>query len=264
VDNDLKLAINASLKAGEIIMQYYCDDYEIKEKGYHNPVTTADNEADTYLKSTLMSARPQYGWLSEETVDSKNRLNKEKVWIVDPLDGTKEFIDKSEEFTINVALVKDGEPIFGAIYIPTKNSFFVGGIDFNAFSEKKGEKKALKTSFSQENCRISVSKSHQTAKEEEFVELFKDKFKKVELFPAGSSLKLCLIASGDCHIYPRFGDVGQWDIAAGHAILKASGGNILDLTMNAIKYNSDRNMKINGFYALSNVAFFSQILQQNQ
>mgnify|MGYP003305663974 CR=1 FL=1 len=177
------------------------------------------------------------------------------------LEETKEFIDKSEEFTINIALVKDGEPIFGAIYIPTKSSFFVGGIDFNAFNEEKGEKKALKTSFSQENCRISVSKSHQTAKEEEFVELFKDKFKKVELFPAGSSLKLCLIASGDCHIYPRFGDVGQWDIAAGHAILKASGGNILDLTMNAIKYNSDRNMKINGFYALSNEAFFSQILQ---
>ena len=151
--------------------------------------------------------------------------------------------------------MRDGEPIFGAIYIPTKSSFFVGGIDFNAFSEKKGEKKALKTSFSQENCRISVSKSHQTYKEEEFIEFFKNKYKKVELFPAGSSLKLCLIASGDCHIYPRFGDVGQWDIAAGHAILKASGGNILDLTMNAIEYNSDRNMKINGFYALSNVAF---------
>ena len=92
MDSDLKLAINASVKAGEIIMKYYRNDYEIKEKGYHNPVTTADNEADSYLKSTLTSAKPQYGWLSEETVDSMTRLDKEKVWIVDPLDGTKEFI----------------------------------------------------------------------------------------------------------------------------------------------------------------------------
>ena len=82
--------------------------------------------------------------------------------------------------------MKDGEPIFGAIYIPTKSSFFVGGKDFNAFSERKGEKKALKTSFSQENCRISVSKSHQTKKEEEFVELFKNIFKKVNTFTSPS------------------------------------------------------------------------------
>ena len=170
----------------------------------------------------MLSSISNYPIISEE--GNLNYTNEPKYWLVDPLDGTKEFIDKSEEFTINVALVKDGEPIFGAIYIPTKSSFFVGGMDFNAFNEEKGEKKALKTSFSQENCRISVSKSHQTKKEEEFVELFKNIFKKVELFPAGSSLKLCLIASGDCHIYPRFGDVGQWDIAAGHAILKASGG----------------------------------------
>ena len=124
MDNDLKLAINASLKAGEIIMQYYCDDYEIKEKGYHNPVTTADNEADSYLKSTLMSARPQYGWLSEETVDSKERLHKERVWIVDPLDGTKEFIEGVPQFVVSLALVEKGIPIIGVLHNPvTKETF---------------------------------------------------------------------------------------------------------------------------------------------
>jgi len=124
VDSDLKLAINASFKAGEIIMQYYCDDYEIKEKGYHNPVTTADNEADSYLKSTLMSARPQYGWLSEETVDSKRRLSKEKVWIVDPLDGTKEFIEGVPQFVVSIALVEKGTPIIGVLHNPvTKETF---------------------------------------------------------------------------------------------------------------------------------------------
>ena len=124
MDSDLKLAINASFKAGEIIMQYYCDDYEIKEKGYHNPVTTADNEADSYLKSTLMSARPQYGWLSEETVDSKSRLSKEKVWIVDPLDGTKEFIEGVPQFVVSIALVEKGTPIIGVLHNPdTKETF---------------------------------------------------------------------------------------------------------------------------------------------
>jgi len=250
--------------ASKIINEIYGnqEDIDFKKKYDESPLTLADLRSNDFIINSLNNLYPDIPIISEEGKEKKIKEN--LFWLIDPLDGTKEFIDKSEEFTINIALVKDGEPIFGAIYIPTKSSFFVGGMDFNAFNEEKGEKKALKTSFSQENCRISVSKSHQTKKEEEFVELFKNIFKKVELFPAGSSLKLCLIASGDCHIYPRFGDVGQWDIAAGHAILKASGGNILDLTMNAIKYNSDRNMKINGFYALSNVAFFSQILQQNQ
>ena len=135
------------------------------------------------------------------------------------------------------------------------------GEDFQAFSEENGNKRNLQTCFSKEKCRITISKKHQTAKEQRFTRYLKKKFKKIELFPAGSSLKICLVASGDCHIYPRFGDVGQWDIAAGHAILKASGGNIVDLDMNEIEYNSDKTFKINGFYALSNQAFFSHIIQ---
>ena len=247
--------------ASKLVTEIYDnqEDINFKKKYDESPLTLADLRSNDFIINSLNNLYPDIPIISEE--GKEKQIKENLFWLIDPLDGTKEFIDKSEEFTINIALVKNGEPIFGAIYIPTKNSFFVGGKDFKAFSERKDEKKPLKTSFSKENCRISVSKSHQTTKEQEFIKLFKDKFKKVELFPAGSSLKLCLIASGDCHIYPRFGDVGQWDIAAGHAILKASGGNILDLTMNTIKYNSDKNMKINGFYALSNEAFFSQILQ---
>ena len=125
MNSDLKLAISASLNAGEIIMKYYRDDYEIKDKGYHNPVTTADNEADSFLKLELTNARPDYGWLSEETVDSEDRLEKERVWIVDPLDGTKEFIEGVPQFVVSVALVENGVPIIGVLHNPvTKETFY--------------------------------------------------------------------------------------------------------------------------------------------
>ena len=108
---ELKSAIDAAKEAGSIIMNYYKSKYEIRDKSYHNPVTTADHAADTYLKNTLTKAYPKYGWLSEETVDSKDRLDKKYVWVVDPLDGTKEFIEGVPHFVVSIALVEDGEPV---------------------------------------------------------------------------------------------------------------------------------------------------------
>ena len=164
--------------ASKIINEIYGnqEDIDFKKKYDETPLTLADLRSNDFIISSLNNLYPDIPIISEE--GKEKQIKENLFWLIDPLDGTKEFIDKSEEFTINIALVKDGEPIFGAIYIPTKSSFFVGGMDFNAFNEEKGEKKALKTSFSQENCRISVSKSHQTKKEEEFVELFKNIFKK--------------------------------------------------------------------------------------
>ena len=124
MNSDYKLAIEASIEAGKIIMKYYLNEYEIKEKSYQNPVTTADREADFYLKSVLTKARPNYGWLSEETVDTSNRLDKEMVWIVDPLDGTKEFIEGIPHFVVSVALVKNGEPIIGVLHNPVTKDIF--------------------------------------------------------------------------------------------------------------------------------------------
>ncbi|HCI16056.1 MAG TPA: 3'(2'),5'-bisphosphate nucleotidase CysQ, partial [Candidatus Marinimicrobia bacterium] len=116
--SELNIAKDAAFEAGSIIMSYYNTDYEIKDKGYHNPVTTADHAADTLLKKTLMAARPDYGWLSEETVDSPARLSKERVWVVDPLDGTKEFIEGVPNFVVSVALVENGYPVVGVLYNP--------------------------------------------------------------------------------------------------------------------------------------------------
>jgi myo-inositol-1(or 4)-monophosphatase len=130
MNSDLSIAKTAAIEAGGIILNYYKADYEIKDKGYHNPVTTADNAADTRLKEILMVARPNYGWLSEETVDSPERLTKDRVWIVDPLDGTKEFIEGVPHFVVSVALVENGNPIVGVLYNP---------ITAETFTAAKGE-----------------------------------------------------------------------------------------------------------------------------
>ena len=141
---DLKLALDASKEAGKIIMQYYRADYEIKEKGYHNPVTTADNEADSFLKSTLTDAMPEYGWLSEETVDSKDRLDKDRVWIVDPLDGTKEFINKTDEFTVNIALINNKKAVFGIVAAPVSGRTWIGSVfDNNSYELKRAARDVL-------------------------------------------------------------------------------------------------------------------------
>ena len=133
IEDDLEIALKASKKAGDIIMKYYKHDYEINEKGYHNPVTTADKEADSFLKNTLLDARPDYGWLSEETIDSTSRLSKERVWIVDPLDGTKEFIEGVSQFVVSVGLVQNGKPIVGVLHNPATNETFYGGSGYGTF-----------------------------------------------------------------------------------------------------------------------------------
>ena len=115
---DLNIAKEAALEAGKLILSYYKSDYEIKEKGYHNPVTTADHAADKKIKEILTNYNSSYGWLSEETVDSPDRLSKQKVWVVDPLDGTKEFIEGVPNFVVSVALVNNGKPIVGVLYNP--------------------------------------------------------------------------------------------------------------------------------------------------
>ncbi len=133
MNKELKSAIDAAKKAGAIIMNYYKSEYEIRNKSYHNPVTTADHAADTYLKNTLTNAYPKYGWLSEETVDTDERLSHSRTWVVDPLDGTKEFIEGVPHFVVSVALVEDGQPVIGVLYNPASDELFTGAKNEGAF-----------------------------------------------------------------------------------------------------------------------------------
>ena len=248
MDNDLKLAINASLKAGEIIMQYYCDDYEIKEKGYHNPVTTADNEADTYLKSTLMSARPQYGWLSEETVDSKERLHKERVWIVDPLDGTKEFIEGVPQFVVSFALVEKGIPIIGVLHNPVTNETFHAAKGEGAYLDKDQYRCSIKDSTTDMVILNSRSETRRG-----LWEPFKENFK--ELKPIGSvAYKMGLTAIGKADIFATLRPKNEWDICAGTCLINEAGGKVINLNGKDITFNNQKTLIEPGLIAGYNLS----------
>ena len=248
MDNDLKLAINASLKAGEIIMQYYCDDYEIKEKGYHNPVTTADNEADTYLKSTLMSARPQYGWLSEETVDSKNRLNKEKVWIVDPLDGTKEFIEGVPQFVVSIALVEKGIPIIGVLHNPVTKETFHAAKGGGAYLDQGQYRCSIKDS-----TRDMVILNSRSETRRGLWEPYKKHFK--ELRPIGSvAYKMGLTAIGKADIFATLRPKNEWDICAGTCLINEAEGKVINLNGKDITFNNQKTLIEPGLIAGYNLS----------
>ena len=248
MDNDLKLAINASLKAGEIIMQYYCDDYEIKEKGYHNPVTTADKEADSYLKSTLMSARPQYGWLSEETVDSKNRLNKEKVWIVDPLDGTKEFIEGVPQFVVSIALVEKGIPIIGVLHNPVTKETFHAAKGGGTYLDQGQYRCSIKDS-----TRDMVILNSRSETRRGLWEPYKKHFK--ELRPIGSvAYKMGLTAIGKADIFATLRPKNEWDICAGTCLINEAGGKVINLNGKEITFNNQKTLIEPGLIAGYNLS----------
>ena len=248
MDNDLKLAINASLKAGEIIMQYYCDDYEIMEKEYHNPVTTADNEADSYLKSTLMSARPQYGWLSEETIDSKDRLHKENVWIVDPLDGTREFIEGVPQFVVSIALVEKGIPIIGVLHNPVTKETFHAAKGEGAYLDEDQYRCSIKDFTTDMVILNSRSETRRG-----LWEPYKKHFK--ELRPIGSvAYKMGLTAIGKADIFATLRPKNEWDICAGTCLINEAGGKVINLNGEEITFNNQKTLIEPGLIAGYNLS----------
>ena len=236
MNSNYKLAIEASIEAGKIIMKYYLNEYEIKEKSYQNPVTTADREADFYLKSVLTKARPNYGWLSEETADTSNRLDKEMVWIVDPLDGTKEFIEGIPHFVVSVALVKNGEPIIGVLHNPVTKDIFHAIKGNGTFLNDKVHNCTIKDSTLDMvilNSRSETSKG--------LWEPYKLQFK--ELKPIGSvAYKMGLTAVGDADIFATLRPKNEWDICAGTCLINESGGKVIDLNGESLTFNNKKTL----------------------
>ena len=246
--SDLNLAINASVKAGEIIMKYYRNDYEIKEKGYHNPVTTADNEADSFLKSELTNARPNYGWLSEETVDSYDRLGKERVWIVDPLDGTKEFIEGVPQFVVSVALVENGVPIVGVLHNPvTKETFHASQGNGTYFDD------AIHSCSVKDSTTDMVILNSRSETRRGLWEPYKKHFK--ELKPIGSvAYKMGLTAMGRADIFATLRPKNEWDICAGTCLINEAGGKVINLNGEKITFNNRKTLIEPGLIAGYNLS----------
>ena len=230
-----------ALTSGEVIMDIYnSSEFEVLLKSDDSPVTIADKKADEVISQGLKKFFPEVPIVSEEQAKSHD-LSASVFFIVDPLDGTKEFIKRRGDFTVNIALVANGEPIRGIVYAPARQRLFYTDENGEAVEEmayfnvsKMGLVKKIKTAFSNNRAlKVVASKSHRDKKTDEYISKYRCK----ELVSAGSSLKFCLIASGEADLYPRFGPTMEWDTAAGHAVLSAAGGRVLQAEDNQpLKY----------------------------
>jgi len=246
MNKELKSAIDAAKEAGSIIMKYYKSKYEICDKSYHNPVTTADHAADTYLKNNLTKAYPEYGWLSEETVDTKSRLDKSRTWIVDPLDGTKEFIEGVDHFVVSVALVEDGQPIVGVLYNPASDELFSAVKGDGAFLDGERLSCSTKTDFKKMIILNSRSETRNG-----LWEPYASDFQ--EQRPIGSvAYKLGLTSAAKADIFASLRPKNEWDICAGHCILREAGGEMVNMEGKPITYNNKKTLITPGLIA-SNV-----------
>ena len=258
-NNKLLLDIcNVSIKAGKEILNFYNNEIEVTHKEDLSPLTKADLASNKIILESLTKLNSNIPILSEESlVDWSIRKNWKKYWLVDPLDGTKEFIKKNGEFTVNIALIEDNNPILGVIYVPAKSLLYLAKKNKGSFKTNtkdklenlKGIQKILVSSQTN-RARVIGSRSHSNATFDNWV---KQKFPNADIVQAGSSLKFCLIAEGEADIYPRFGPTSEWDIAAGHMIVNEAGGKIRTFQNDSIKYNTKENIINPEFYAIGNI-----------
>ncbi|MFP4645131.1 MAG: 3'(2'),5'-bisphosphate nucleotidase CysQ [Candidatus Woesearchaeota archaeon] len=259
-ETELAISYDAVISASKLIRELY-DSFSEKDVAYKDddsPLTRADTEANRLIISELAETFPKDGILSEEHDDDKSRLEKGRVWVVDPLDGTKEFIKKNGEFTVNVALVVDGQPVIGVIGIPAKHQVYYAVAGEGAFFiDSTGVKAPIKISSESDVSKMTLAKSRSHAS---------DKLQDIaaelgieNVIASGSSVKGCLVASGDAEVYIRLGPTHEWDVCAMHAIVAEAGGVMTDLVGSPITYNHE-NTLLSGF-VVSNGKAHDKILE---
>lgn len=236
----------ATRRAGDAILEVYARDFAVEFKGDSSPLTAADKNANAVLMEFLRGTYPEIPIISEENkaADYSERSAWSRFWLVDPLDGTKEFIKKNGEFTVNVALIENGAPILGVVYRPTTGTFHLGVVGEGAWRiEADGTERELPVQphyQTLDTVRVVASRSHLTPEVEQFVADLQAAGKKVEFLSAGSSLKLCLVAEGEADVYPRFGPTMEWDTGAAHAVALAAGRQVLsNETGKSLTYNKE-------------------------
>jgi|ERR1017187_2117025 3'(2'), 5'-bisphosphate nucleotidase len=264
LDLFLYVAIQAAIKAGEEIMPIYNSEILVELKEDNSPLTLADKKSNEIITEYLKET--PYPILSEEgkSIPYNERKNWERFWLIDPLDGTKEFIKRNGEFTVNIALIENGIPIIGVIYVPVtdclyfaskeRGSFIVNdhNLDFEfdlqindpdksnemSIAKHSGIKLPLKNN--KRPFTVVASRSHLTPETETFINNLKEKHGEVEMISSGSSLKLCLVAEGKADVYPRLAPTMEWDTAAGQAIAECAGKQVLDYnTKLPLTYNKE-------------------------
>lgn len=209
--------------AGELIMRYFTAGFETSRKQDKSPVTDADIAANRFITEALLKLTPHIPAIAEEDEEISDKEHA-LFWLVDPLDGTRSFVEGEGEFTVNIGLIENRAPILGVIYSPAQKLMYYGGVRTGAFrAAENGKPEAIHARTpSPEGLVVVKSKSHPSPKTQEYLDTLKIK----EMRPGSSSIKFCNIAEGSADLYPRFGRTMEWDTAAGHAILNAAGGRV--------------------------------------
>lgn len=222
-----------ALAAGELIMQVYRQDFSVDFKADQSPLTEADTQASALILAQLNMIAPDVSILSEESSEYID-LNSShwQYFLVDPLDGTKEFIKKNGEFTVNIALIQDGVSVLGVVYAPVTGELYSALQHHGAFKVMHNHRVAITVKSAQKPVRIMVSRSHM----DDLTKKFLQQYELASTIPMGSSLKICKIAEGGADIYPRFGPTSLWDTAAAQAVLEQAGGLLLDLSGHPLRY----------------------------
>jgi 3'(2'), 5'-bisphosphate nucleotidase len=245
--NQISSLIVLAKSAGDGVMRIYDETLSVdrgegsvvaftdKEDG--SPVTAADLLSHRIIVDGLARLTPDIPVVSEEDADSIiHRTPNGRFWLIDPLDGTREFISRNGEFTINIALIEKGLPVFGIVLAPCINLLYWGGIEFGAFREQDGKVEKIilpdREHVSHQPMRVVASRSHMNRETNDFIE----RLGICDVVQAGSSLKFCRIAEGSADIYPRFGTTSEWDTAAGQAIVEAMGGYVYALDGKSLRY----------------------------
>jgi 3'(2'), 5'-bisphosphate nucleotidase len=227
----LTTVLEIAKNAGDAILEIYKQDFEVEFKSDNSPLTIADQTANKIIVDGLNKLNPEIPVISEENklTDYSVRKDWNLCWIVDPLDGTKEFIKKNGEFTVNIALVEHGVPVLGVVHVPAQQITYYAASGKGSFRMKDGISTRLKIRELAEDgiLKIVGSRSHQTPELLEYVERQKERFEQVDFVAAGSSLKFCLIAEGMADVYPRLGPTMEWDTCAGQIVAAEAGAVVL-------------------------------------
>tara|TARA_B100001964_G_scaffold157755_1_gene173231 strand:+ start:2495 stop:3346 length:852 start_codon:yes stop_codon:yes gene_type:complete len=274
-DKLILTTILASKRAGEAILDVYESDFAVEQKDDKSPLTLADKKSneiiENALEQTVTVNNSTVPILSEEgkEISYEERKKWEYFWLIDPLDGTKEFIKRNGEFTVNIALIHKHKPVLGIIYIPVKDVFYFAAVNIGTYKLENGEiltddlsiedlidksQKLPLNSNDKSSLTVIGSRSHTSEEFSEFVKQLNERHRNVEFISSGSSLKLCLVAEGKADVYPRFGPTMEWDTAAGQAIVEQAKGTVMDTQTNE-PLNYNKNNLLNPFFIVSGQGF---------
>lgn len=253
-EKELDVAKKAAVEAGHEILRIYNsgDDFRVEYKEGNSPLTIADKAANAIIVGSLRKEFPDYAILSEEEKDNRERLNHDFCFVVDPLDGTKEFLKHNGQFTVNIALSYCHEAVVGVIYVPATGELYYASRNGGAYLESvdgQACRLCVSAGTSLQDARVVMSSSHGCKEMEDLIQKYQFK----NLVKIGSSLKGCLIAKGDAEIYYRHNPTMEWDTAAMQCIVEEAGGIFRQMDGTPMRYNRENPLNDKGFYVLNRI-----------